>query len=99
MSVMKNYARAYSDKIREQQEHVQKRTTGWIQGGETGRWFYLRKGKYHAEVFKVCHSDTMQVRWAGQVYGQRGGVGQTFEDDYTARSVVETIVNLLVPPP
>jgi hypothetical protein len=61
-------------------------------------WFYLRDGFYEAEVFKVCHADNMQPRWAGKIYGRKSAVGQTFEDDYTARSIVEVMVNLTVSP-
>jgi hypothetical protein len=67
---------------------------------DQGMWFYLRDGLAEAQVFKVCASDTMQVRWAGKIYRSRNafhGFGQTFEDEETARSVVEVVLNLQVP--
>jgi hypothetical protein len=78
--------------------HEKKKTTGWVFSMDQGIWFYLRDGLIEAQVFKVCPADTMQTRWAGKIYGGRHKVGQTFEDDYTARSVVETMVNLMVAP-
>ena len=99
MSVLKNYVKNYSNRLREHRDHKQKRTTGWIYSMDQGMWFYLRDGTIEAQVFKVCHADTMQQRWAGKIYGApKGSVGQTFEDDYSARSVVEVLVNLMVTP-